>query len=746
MEELRESEGLAAARFVKAWRSGELLRGKRVEMQQVDGQRYWRMVNPNADAEPAEEVSSQERGIVITEETDVVEEELDLVPTAQPEETDVVEEVSELAPAEPDEPEETEAAEGEPELEPGAPRLEDSKIHGRTVNGLVAAGLETSADVVAFIDDAADADAAVERLTEIDGVGQKGAADVIAWVQFVEDWTGAGADPETFGALEVGDEFLATSSGKRFLKVEPSRRENGTPYNALRCFEFDGDERTFFAADSQIDAIPGGDIHCPECGGWFDRAPFDAYEAGSVAVCEADGDPDRGDCGVRFCISGFLDGEWVVVGMVETEIVEEAVKHAIDANEVESLEEESLEEESLEVESLEEEPLEVESLEEEEDSADDLSDIDFTFADVGNEDEPDTESSQVEPLEEPTAEPFSLDAFWGEPDAELVPEHERLHPALSACRPASIIPEAPDSDEWLRLRAHGVGSSDAGAILGVSPHASALDIWKTKVGEDADSKPWLEPYSDFGTWFEPFLLDYCELTSGRAITAGDDLGTLRSVIWPRAQANLDGLDDLGVIEELKTSSEIWDEVPPAYVAQAQHQMYVTGCDEARVRQFICPVDRPAVMKLLERGVSEQLVAEWLFDVGEVVTWVVERDDDYIARLVELEQQFWACVEAGVEPIENDPDGEIDLTDDPKVFAAMKEFAALKTSVAVYKPEMKAVERAKKKARKEIERAVSLLKEKPKRVVVGDHKATLVERYDNQYWNLYPGEEHDRIIF
>jgi hypothetical protein len=112
----------------------------------------------------------------------------------------------------------------------------------------------------------------------------------------------------------------------------------------------------------------------------------------------------------------------------------------------------------------------------------------------------------------------------------------------------------------------------------------------------------------------------------------------------------------------------------------------------------------------------------------------------------LEREFWACVEAGCEPIEHDPDGEIDLSDDPRVFAAMKEFAALKTSVDVYKPEMKAVDVAKKKARKEIERAVSLLKDKPKRVVVGGHKATLVERYDNQYWNLYPGEEHDRIIF
>ena len=43
-----------------------------------------------------------------------------------------------------------------------------------------------------------------------------------------------------------------------------------------------------------------------------------------------------------------------------------------------------------------------------------------------------------------------------------------------------------DRGEWLRLRKTGIGGSDAGAICGLNPYASAMSVYKSKVSEDAE--------------------------------------------------------------------------------------------------------------------------------------------------------------------------------------------------------------------------------------------------------------------
>ena len=37
-------------------------------------------------------------------------------------------------------------------------------------------------------------------------------------------------------------------------------------------------------------------------------------------------------------------------------------------------------------------------------------------------------------------------------------------------------------DEWLALRRTGIGGSDAGAIMGVSPYKGAFSVWADKHG------------------------------------------------------------------------------------------------------------------------------------------------------------------------------------------------------------------------------------------------------------------------
>ena len=38
-------------------------------------------------------------------------------------------------------------------------------------------------------------------------------------------------------------------------------------------------------------------------------------------------------------------------------------------------------------------------------------------------------------------------------------------------------------DEWLALRRTGIGGSDAGAIMGVSPYKGAYSVWADKIGK-----------------------------------------------------------------------------------------------------------------------------------------------------------------------------------------------------------------------------------------------------------------------
>lgn len=41
-------------------------------------------------------------------------------------------------------------------------------------------------------------------------------------------------------------------------------------------------------------------------------------------------------------------------------------------------------------------------------------------------------------------------------------------------------------DEWLEVRKHGIGSSDAAAALGLNPYKSQLELWMEKTGRDTD--------------------------------------------------------------------------------------------------------------------------------------------------------------------------------------------------------------------------------------------------------------------
>lgn len=77
-------------------------------------------------------------------------------------------------------------------------------------------------------------------------------------------------------------------------------------------------------------------------------------------------------------------------------------------------------------------------------------------------------------------------------------------PALRLVKTKTII-----RDDWLEVRKHGIGSSDAAAAVGLNPYKSQLTLWMEKTGRDAElPKPDPEDTTApvyWGTLLEPIV-------------------------------------------------------------------------------------------------------------------------------------------------------------------------------------------------------------------------------------------------
>ena len=189
--------------------------------------------------------------------------------------------------------------------------------------------------------------------------------------------------------------------------------------------------------------------------------------------------------------------------------------------------------------------------------------------------------------------------------------------------------DATDRDTWLAWRRNGIGASDVGAIIGLSPWSSPWSLWAEKVGLlPSDENP--TEAMEFGRYAELMVVPWVQDRLGLHV-AGVQLAC-EHPDDPLARATLDGTLADGPnsepIEGLEIKAEgpgkAWDGIPAHYQAQAQWQMYVTGLERVRF----------AVLK--GRRLDVELV--------------LERDDADIAYLVEQAHDFWAeYVATGVQP-------------------------------------------------------------------------------------------------
>ena len=188
-------------------------------------------------------------------------------------------------------------------------------------------------------------------------------------------------------------------------------------------------------------------------------------------------------------------------------------------------------------------------------------------------------------------------------------------------------------EQWLENRKTGIGGSDAGAIMGVSPYKGAYSVWADKLGK-------LEPVEDNealrqGRDFEDYVARRFAERTGKRVR--HEYGMLRSDTWPWMVANIDRRiigESAGL--ECKTSRDVNmrryknGEYPMEYYCQCLHYLAVTGWDRWYLAVLVYGTD------LL---------------VFEIARADVEDD---ISALIQAEDGFWRdYVLAGNQPM---PDG------------------------------------------------------------------------------------------
>lgn len=239
-------------------------------------------------------------------------------------------------------------------------------------------------------------------------------------------------------------------------------------------------------------------------------------------------------------------------------------------------------------------------------------------------------------------------------------------------------------EDWLTLRQSGIGGSDIAAILGVSPYATAYDVYQSKtqpVSEDSNE------FAYWGTVLEDTVAREFSKRSGLKIQNVNYLmrhpthrfaiaNIDRAVVNRDVSGNVrfkDGKLTTDQIVEIKTASEYvgknWgnedsDEVPDQYQCQAQWYMGVTGVD-------VCH------MAVLIGG-------------NKYRQYRIERNQDLIDVLFETAHDFWHNhVLAGIEPdattLQNakdkyprhDPDTTLDVEPDSEVAKVFEHYESLK---------------------------------------------------------------------
>ena len=194
-----------------------------------------------------------------------------------------------------------------------------------------------------------------------------------------------------------------------------------------------------------------------------------------------------------------------------------------------------------------------------------------------------------------------------------------------------------NTPEWHRWRMQGIGASDAPVIMGETAFKTPRTLWSIKTGRVQERSA--GPAARRGRELERFARRAYERQTG--IQMEPVCLVHEEFEWMRA--SLDGLSfDGSTLVEIKCPLSLRDRasaeqgrVPSHYHAQLQHQLEVSGAEQAHY---------------------------WSFDGRAGCLVKIRPDRDYMQRLVEAEAAFWQLVKENRWPeLANE---EQDLSADP----------------------------------------------------------------------------------
>jgi len=180
--------------------------------------------------------------------------------------------------------------------------------------------------------------------------------------------------------------------------------------------------------------------------------------------------------------------------------------------------------------------------------------------------------------------------------------------------------------EWHEARSKGIGGSDAGAICGINPWKTPLQVWEDKRGLAGPVDD--NPAMFWGRTLEPIIRQKYSDETGREVLLPTEILTYPQ--YPFMLGNIDGFTRDKRLVEIKTTGYPtgWgepgtDEIPLTYIFQVQHYMIITGFPVADVPVLIGGRD---------------------FRIYEV-----SADAEFQEMLIQKEKEFWELVETGVPP-------------------------------------------------------------------------------------------------
>lgn len=199
------------------------------------------------------------------------------------------------------------------------------------------------------------------------------------------------------------------------------------------------------------------------------------------------------------------------------------------------------------------------------------------------------------------------------------------------------------SKEWLENR-HGIGGSDASAVIGLNPYKTNEELWLEKTGQRIPPDISDKPYVKYGHDAEPLLRELFALHHPEYKVEYYDNNMIRNEKYPWAHASLDGelVDQAGRrgILEIKTTNilqsmqrEKWkDQIPDNYYIQVLHYLLVTEYDFVELKAELRSV--------WQKEIRSQ-IREYHIERKEV-----EEDIEFLSK---KEEQFWQQVKRKQKP-------------------------------------------------------------------------------------------------